>query len=112
MKKMVAIHISAIILISGALSGMFVFTDIYDEVHLRIVTGICLSCLKLDRVYSINYTFETANGKSHPEFIINNLENGPIFLEFRVDVCDYCDDMEPLIKKIFNLTFEKEDINK
>jgi thiol-disulfide isomerase/thioredoxin len=61
-------------------------------------------------VYSIDYEFETANQEPHPEFIIDDLEKGPIFISFRTDVCDYCDYMEPLIKQIFNLSFEKEDV--
>jgi thiol-disulfide isomerase/thioredoxin len=110
MKKILAVQITALILISGVLSGMFVFTDVYDEAYSRIVSVICLSCIKLNRVYSIDYEFETANQEPHPEFIIDDLEKGPIFISFRTDVCDYCDYMEPLIKQIFNLSFEKEDV--
>jgi thiol-disulfide isomerase/thioredoxin len=110
MKKILAIQITALILVSGVLGGMFVFTDVYDEAYSRIVSVICLSCIKLNRVYSINYEFETANQEPHPEFIIDDLEKGPIFISFRTDVCDYCDYMEPLIKQIFNLSFEKEDV--
>jgi len=111
MKKMLAIQIVALILVSGSLGGMFVFTDVYDDVHARIVSILCLSCVKLNRVISLDFTFETANGKDHPDFIIDNLtKKGPIFLSFRTDVCEYCDYMEPLIKEIFNLEFEKEDV--
>ena len=110
MKKMIVIQITALLLFSGSLCGMFVLTDVYDEVYLRIVSGICLSCIKLDRIYSIGYNFETANEKPHPGFIIDDLEKGPVFIAFRKDICDYCDDMEPLIKQIFNLTYEKEEV--
>ena len=74
MKKILAIQITALILVSASLSGMFAFTDVYDEVYSRIVSVICLSCIKLNRVYSIDYKFETANGEPHPGFIINDLE--------------------------------------
>jgi thiol-disulfide isomerase/thioredoxin len=108
---MLAIQIAALILVSGSLGGMFVFTDVYDDAHARIVSILCLSCVKLDRVISLDFTFKTANNKDHPDFIIDNLtKKGPMFLAFRTDVCNYCDDMEPLIKEIFNLEFEKEDV--
>lgn len=110
MKKILALQITALILVSGALGGMFAFTDVYDEVYSRIVSVICLSCIKLNRVYSQDYMIETANGKPHPDFIIDELVKGPVFLAFRTDVCAYCDDMEPLIMQIFNVTFEKEDV--
>jgi len=110
MKKMLAIQITALLVFSGALGSMFVFTDVYNETYIRIVSGVCLSCIKLDRVYSTDYRFETVNGKSNPDFIIDDLEKGPIFLSFRDDVCDYCDEMEPIIQQIFNLSFEKEEV--
>ena len=110
MKKMLAIQITALLIFSGALGGMFVATDAYDEIYSRIVSVICLSCIKLNRVYSVDYNFGTANGEDHPGFIIDDLEKGPVFLAFRTDVCDYCDDMEPLIMEIFDLTFEMEDV--
>lgn len=111
MKKILTLQITALVLISGALGGMFVFTDVYDEVHTRIVSILCLSCIKLDRVVSLDFTFKTANDKDHPDFIIDNLtKKGPVFLAFRTDVCNYCDDMEPLLMEIFNLTFKKEDV--
>ncbi len=110
MKKILVLQITALILISGSLGGMYAFTDVYDEVYSRIVSIICLSCIKLNRVYSQDYKIETANGKPHPNFIIDELTKGPIFLAFRTDVCAYCDDMEPLVMQIFNVTFEKEDV--
>ena len=110
MEKMLVIQITALLIVSGSLGGMFVFTDVYDEVYTRIVSQICLSCIKLNRVYSIDYRSDTANEKPHPEFLIDDLEKGPVFLTFRTDVCEYCDDMEPLIMQIFDVTFEKEDV--
>ena len=111
MEKILTLQITALVLISGALGGMFVFTDVYDDVHTRIVSILCLSCIKLNRVISLDFTFKTANDKDHPDFIIDNLtKKGPVFLSFRTDVCAYCDHMEPLIKEIFNLEFEKEDV--
>ena len=110
MKKMIVIQITAILVISGALGGILYSTDVYSEVYSRIMSVICLSCIKLDSVISLDFTFDTANGKEHPDSVINLLKKGPIFLSFRTQVCEYCDQMEPVIKQMFNLTFEKEDV--
>ena len=109
-KTFIAVQVVVLVVIAGAFGGIITYTDIFEEVQSVIVTQICLSCIKLDRVYTLNYEVKTANGKSHPDFILEDLKDGIVFLEFRTDVCAYCDDMAPLIKKIFNLHFEKEDI--
>ena len=110
MKKMMAVQVSLLIVVSGALGGMYVFTDVYDDVQNSIVSLICLSCIKLSPVSSSNFTFETANDKPHPSFVLDNLTKGPVFLAYRTDVCDYCDYMEPLLMDIFDLEFEKQDV--
>jgi len=110
MNKKFLVQIIALLLVSTSLSYMFVETDVYEETYSRIVSVICLSCIKLNRIYSADYQFDTANGKMHPDFIIEDLKEGPVFLSFRTDVCEYCDDMEPLIMEIFNISFEKEDV--
>ena len=109
MKKLLVIQITAFLLVSGTLGGMFVFTDIYDEVQSSIVSVLCLSCLKLDPKTSLNFTFETANGEEHPAFIIENLSNNLVFLHYSEDVCQACDEMLPIVQDIFGLEFEKED---
>lgn len=108
---MLALQIAVLVVASGALGGMFFFTDVYDEVYSGIVSILCTSCIKLQQIISLDFTFQTANGKPHPDFVIDNLTNtGPIFITYRTMVCDYCDDMEPLLKEIFGLKFEKEDV--
>ena len=109
MKKILAIQIVAIVLVSGALGGMFVATDIYEQTYNRIVSVICLSCIKLDPATSLDFRFETANGEEHPDFILENLTKGPVFLAYRTDVCEYCDYMEPLIIDMLGVHFEMED---
>jgi thiol-disulfide isomerase/thioredoxin len=111
-KAFITIQVVTILVFAGALGGMLVFTDVYDETYSRIVSIICLSCIKLDRIYSIDYRFDTANNEPYPQFIIEDLKEGPIFLAFRTDVCDYCDYMEPLIIEIFDVTFEMEEVIK
>ena len=107
---MLVLQISALIIISGSLGGMLVFTDVYDEVHSGIVTVLCLSCLKLQPKTKIDFTFETAYGEPHPDFVLENLTNGIVFLHYSEDACPGCDIMYPVIQNLFNITFEKEDM--
>ena len=108
-KTFATIQVVALIVFAGAFGGMLATTNVYEETYSRIVSVICLSCIKLDRVYSTDYKVDTANGEPHPNFIIEDLEVGPVFLGFRTDVCDYCDYMEPYIIDIFGVPFEMED---
>lgn len=109
MKKIAVLQIALLILISGAGAGMLVYTDVYDEIHGTIVSTLCLSCIKLDPISRLDFVFETANGEPHPEFVLKNLTSGPLFIEYRTDVCAACDDMAPIVKDIFDVSFEKED---
>jgi len=110
MKKLLVIQISAFILIAGALGGMFLYTDAYEDVQSRIVLVLCLSCIKLDPKTQLDFTFETATNQPHSNFVLDNLTKGPVFLAFREDVCAACDIMEPVIQDIFDVEFEKEEI--
>ena len=56
------------------------------------------------------FVFETANGEPHPEFVLDNLTKGPVFLEYRQDCDSSCDIMESIIQKIFNIQFGHSDI--
>lgn len=109
-KSFIAIQVVTLLVFAGAFGGMLAFTEVYDETFSRIVSVICLSCIKLDRIYSIDYRFETANNEPYPKFIIEDLKEGPVFIAFRTDVCEYCDYMEPLIIEIFGVSFEMEDV--
>lgn len=109
MRKLVVLQLTAFLLISGTLGGMFVFTPVYDEVHGRIVSVICLSCLKLQPKASLNFTFETANEQPHPDFLLQHLATGPLFLHYSADVCQACDVMLPFIQSYVNLSFNKTD---
>ena len=110
MKKILALQITLALVFAGGFSSMIIFTDSYDQVFTRIVSVTCLSCIKLDPKTSSDFLFKTANGKNHPDFVLDNLTKGPIFLAYRKDVCTYCDEMEPLLMDIFNISFEKEDV--
>ena len=109
MKKLFVVQISTLLLISGAFGGMMLFTDIYDDIQSNIVSLLCMSCIKLKYKTQLNFTFGTATGQPHPNFIRDNLTKGPVFLAFRTKVCEACDDMEPIIQEIFSVEFEKEE---
>ena len=108
-KAFLVIQIVAMLIFAGGFVGMLATTNIYDEIHDTIVSTLCLSCIKLDPVSRLDFVFETANGEDHPEFVLKNLTDGPVFIEYRSDVCTACDIMAPVIKDIFGLSFEKED---
>jgi len=110
MKKMLTIQISALIIVSGSLGGMLIFTDVYEDVHSGIVSVLCLSCLKLEPITKIDFTFETAYGDPHPMFVLENLTNGIVFLHYSEDACLGCDIMYPIIQDLFNISFGKEDM--
>ncbi len=110
MKKMIVIQISALLLISGGLGGMFLFTDVYEEVQSNIVLVLCLSCMKLEVNTIKEFTFETANDEPHPDFVLDNLTKGPVFLHYSEKACPGCDIMYPIIKQFFNVEFEKNEM--
>ena len=108
-KKVIALQISLILVLSVGLGYMFAFTDVYAEVFFNIVSVTCLSCIKLQPVTSTDFTFNTANNKAHPDFVVENLSNGPVFLAYRTNVCEYCDEMDPVLMDIFNVSYTVED---
>jgi hypothetical protein len=79
---------------------------VYDEVQRKIVEELCLSCIKLKPKTIKEYRFETANGASHPEFILENLSKGPVILDYRITFCPGCEDLENnILSKVFNTSF-------
>lgn len=109
MKTVLAIQITAFVLVAGAFGGVLVTTDVYERVQHGIVEILCLSCIKLDPKTVLDFTFTTATGAIHASFVLDNLSKGPVFLAFREDVCLACDIMEPVIQDIFDIYFEKEE---
>ena len=109
MNKLLTLQIVLILVIWGAAGGVVYYLDTYEKVESNIVSVTCLSCIKLDVKTRLNFTFETVNNLPHPDFILENLTKGSIFLEIREDVCAACDEMAPVVKEIFSLEFEKEE---
>ncbi len=110
MKKQQNIQISAVIIVSLALTGMLIGTNVYEEVQDGIVTVLCLSCLKLDPKTTVDFTFKTANDQAHPSFVLDNISEGIVFLHFSEDACPGCDIMLPIIQDLFSVDYGKEDM--
>lgn len=110
MRKFLALQISALLIVSGALGGIFFASNAFEEVRSRIVLVLCLSCIKLEPKTVRNFTFATDNNAPHPAFILENLTKGPIFLHYSEDVCEGCEVMFPIVKSLFHVEFEKQDM--
>lgn len=110
MKRFVTIQICALLLVSGALGGMVAFTPVYDEVRSGIVLVLCLSCLKLEPKTNAEFTFFTADNRTHAKFVLDNLSTGPVFLHYSGDACAGCDVMYPVIKDLFDVEFGKQEM--
>jgi len=109
-KKKFFAQITFFILITGALSGMLIGTDVYTEVQDGIVEVLCLSCLKLDPKTTREFTFDTANDLAHPEYVLENLSSGIIFLHYSEDACPGCDIMLPIVQDLLSVNYEKKDL--
>ena len=110
MMKIFALQVCALVVVSGALGGMFAFTPVYDEVRSGIVLVLCLSCLKLEPKSIADFTFVTADNQPHPGFVLENLSHGVVFLHYSGDSCAGCDVMYPVIKDLFSIDFGKQDM--
>lgn len=109
MSRILTIQVCLMVLTSGMLGGLLFYTNVYDDVKSRIVSVLCLGCLKLDPKTQLDFTFNTANDVGHPLFVLENLTIGPVFLHYRDDVCPACDEMEPIIKEIFGVDYGIEE---
>ncbi len=106
MNKLFVFQIIILIVLSSIIVGMFLFTDGYEKIHQQIVSETCLSCIKLEPIFEYEWNVKDNN----PGFVLENLSKGPILLAYRIDVCHKCDEVEPVLMDIFNVTFEKEDV--
>ncbi|MEM0492841.1 MAG: hypothetical protein QXS02_02650 [Candidatus Thermoplasmatota archaeon] len=88
---------------------LVVNTGIYDHVQSSIVEVLCLSCIKLQPYTSADFIFDTMTNTSHPQFVLENLTYGPVFLMYSQDICEACDKMQPVIQELFNVSYSKED---
>lgn len=110
MNKMLSVQIVLLVVFLGAFGGMFAYTDVYGNIKSTIVDTTCFSCIKMDPISKINFTFETVDDRPHPSFVLDNLTKGPVFLAFRQDVCTACDEIDPILKDIFDVEFGKKEL--
>ncbi len=110
MKKIRAFQMTILVIFSAALGGMFAVTPVYTEVYEGIVEVLCLSCIKLQPKTTTDFFFTTANNEPHPDFVLDNLSKGLLFLHYSGDSCLGCDIMYPVIKELFSINFGKQDI--
>lgn len=108
-KKLLTVQVVLFVAVAGVFTGLAIPQGMYEQVQSTIVNVLCLSCIKLNPVTSLNFTFGTADGQAHPDFVTENLSSGVVFLAYREDVCAACDVMEPFVQELFEVHFEKED---
>lgn len=62
----------------------------------------CLGCLGLYPSFEMEFTFETVDGKPHPDWVLEALEEGPVFIEFtQSDIrCPPCAEMRPKVERL------------
>lgn len=102
-KEVLAFQIAAVVLLSVGLGYMFAFTDVYDDVFNDIVSITCLSCIKLSPVTTVEFTFDTYKERPHPDFVLENLSKGPVFIAYRSTVCEFCDVMDPVVEDVLDV---------
>lgn len=106
MNKLMVFQITLFLVFAGGFGYMVAYTDVYTDIKSTIVDTVCFSCIGMDPVTHLSFTFETANGAPHPQFVLDNLlTKGPVFLAFRIDVCAACDQMDPILKSVFGVEF-------
>ncbi|MEM0466601.1 MAG: hypothetical protein QXL17_02480 [Candidatus Thermoplasmatota archaeon] len=110
MKKILVVQITALVVVSALFVGMLFATPVYSEVYEGIVQVLCLSCLKLQPKTTVNFSFNTVDSMSHPDFVVQNLSQGVVFLHYSGDSCLGCDIMYPVIKELFSVEFGKQDM--
>jgi hypothetical protein len=109
MRKLLVVQITALLIISGSFGWMIYTANVFEDIRDRIVLVLCLSCIKLEPKTTREFTFTTTGNAPHPNFILENLTKGPIFLHFSETVCAGCEVMFPIVKGLFHVEFGKQD---
>ncbi len=79
----------------------------------NLIEAPCLGCLGLYPSYESDFMFDTVDGRPHPEFVLDTLEeNSPVFIEFTQndENCPPCARMRPKVHELvdqyrYNVTF-------
>ena len=64
----------------------------------------CLGCLGLWPRFELKFTFDTVGDRPHPSWVLDALEDGPVFIEYTQNDknCPPCARMRPKIKELIN----------
>ncbi len=103
-------QVLAVLVLASAGTGLLLATDIYEDIYETIVATTCYSCIKMDPLPNVVFTFGTATGGPTPDFILENLTTGPVFLGYRLDVCAACDIMDPIVQDVFDVSFDRDEL--
>lgn len=109
-KQRLYAQITLFIVVTAIFSGMLIGTEVYTDIKDGIVEVLCLSCLKLDPKTTRDFTFNTVNNEPHPDYVLDNLSSGIVFLHFSEDACPGCDIMLPIVQNLMSVEFEKTDL--
>ena len=72
----------------------------YNE---QISKVTCLACLGLNPYNTLDYSFETVNGASHPDWVTGPLREKVVLIDFtqkKGTGCAGCDEMAPVISRL------------
>ncbi len=103
MKKEFFAAVAMLIISLSSLSYLLTSTSVYSDVRDKIVSVLCLSCIKMEPRTVLKFRFQTATSEPFPDPLLENLTEGVIFLHFRIDVCPACDEMDSVVKDVFGL---------
>lgn len=93
------VQLVAVILVGALFFASGAFFGGYENAK-AIGSVLCLSCIKLEPKISVEFRFETANGESHPQFVLDALETGPILIDYSQNNCEGCEIMHPYFEAL------------
>ena len=94
-RQLVSIIIIMGLLIGGVLGGAYLYVK-------NSSSATCLGCLGLNPFTEMKFTFKTANGADHPDFVLEKLGDKPLFIEYTQpdELCSSCKKMRPKVEDL------------
>lgn len=94
-RQLLGIIIVAGFLIIGTAAGSYYLLE-------DLMVAPCLGCLGLYPNIELEFRFETVDDQEHPEFVLERLNEGPVFIEFTQndENCAPCARIRPKIKEL------------
>lgn len=82
-------------LVIGTAAGSYLLLE-------DLMVAPCLGCLGLYPNIELEFRFETVDDLEHPEFVLDQLTEGPVFIEFTQndENCPPCARMRPKVKEL------------